>query len=131
MATLDQRRAALAFTHVSDLASPDKKATAKQYASLAHKLPALLTSAGLCQALHFLQTRSDAGATLVKHLSEQLQRTEQRCTSDAALLKLVREASLGPYLRLTEETLACAAWYRRMVQSVLKLEAADADDGTD
>jgi len=131
MATLDQRRAALAFDHVSELAGDAKQADAKKYASMVHKLPALLVSAGLCQALHFVESRSDEKRVhqrkLVDHLAKQLQRTDPKITSATKLLEQARDADLASYLRLTEETIACAAWYRRMVQAVLKMEATDAD----
>lgn len=129
MATLDQRRAALAFEHVSELVGDAKNA--QKYASMVHKLPALLASAGLCQALHFVESRSDEQRAhqrkLVDHLAKQLERTDPKITSAAKLLERARQANLAEYLRLTEETIACAAWYRRMVQAVLKMEATDAD----
>jgi CRISPR-associated protein Cmr5 len=131
MATLDQRRAALAFEHVSELVGDARKAEAKKYASMVHKLPALLVSAGLCQALHFVESRSDETRAhqrkLVDHLAKQIERTDPEITSAAKLLDRARDADLASYLRLTEETIACAAWYRRMVQAVLKMEATDAD----
>ncbi len=131
MATLDQRRAALAFEHVSEFAGDAKQAPAKKYASIVHKLPALLVSAGLCQALHFVESRSDDGRKhqrkLLDHLAKQLERTDPKITSAATLLDRTRTADLALYLRYTEETIACAAWYRRMVQAVLKLESTDGD----
>lgn len=127
MATLDQRRAELAFKHVSELVGDAKSAQAKKYATMVHKLPALLASAGLCQALHFVGSRTDDQRVLVDHLAKQLERTDPEITSAAKLLERARVADLGSYLRLTDEAIACAAWYRRMVQAVLRMEAADAD----
>jgi CRISPR/Cas system CMR-associated protein Cmr5 small subunit len=127
MATLDQDRAALAFKHVSELGGDANKDAATKYASIAHKLPALLASAGLCQALHFVGTRGDDQRKLVDHLAMQLERTDPAITSAEQLLARARDADLALYLRLTEEAIACAAWYRRMVQAVLKIEAANAD----
>lgn len=133
MATLDQRRAALAFEHVSEFVGDAKQGDAKKYASMVHKLPALLASAGLCQALYFVESRSDERREhqrkLVDHLAKQLERIDPQITSTAKLLERTRGADLASYLRLTQETIACAAWYRRMVQAVLKLEAdADRED---
>lgn len=128
MATLDQQRAALAFTQVSEFEGEANKAEAKKYASMVHKLPALLASAGLCQALHFVASRSDENQRkLVGHMAKQLERTDPQATSADQLLARIRSADLASYLRLTEEAIACAAWYRRMVQAVLKMEATDAD----
>jgi CRISPR-associated protein Cmr5 len=126
----DQQRAQLAFEHVQEIAALRKEEKAK-YASMVHKLPALLTSSGLCQALYFLESRPDDKRQhqrkLVNHLALQLARIDREITSADALLKRVRDATLPMYLRLTDEAIACAAWYRRMVQAVLKLEASDAD----
>lgn len=131
MATLDQDRAALAFKHVGELEGDKKKAEAKKYASIVHKLPSLLASAGLCQALYFVESRSDKEREhqrkVIDHLAAQLHRVDPTITSSATLLERVRNANLPLYLRLTEEAITCAAWYRRMVQAVLKIEAADAD----
>jgi CRISPR type III-B/RAMP module-associated protein Cmr5 len=127
MATLDQLRAAMAFEHVNELVGEANKVTATKYASMAHKLPALLASAGLCQALHFVGTRGDDQRKLIDHLATQLKRTDPTITSAEKLLARARDADLALYLRLTEEAIACAAWYRRMVQAVLKMEATGAD----
>ncbi len=119
MAMLDQQRAALAFEHVSKL---DESAKDK-YATIVHKLPALLTSAGLCQALHFIQARGNDGQKQVlKHLAVQLKRVDPKIVDESTLLRAARTAELGTYLRLSREAFACAAWYRRMVQGVLKIE---------
>lgn len=129
MATLDQDRAALAFKHVSELAGEGKKEDADKYASIVHKLPSLLASAGLCQAIHFVESRSDDKRAhqkkLVDHLAAQLHRVDRTIISSEDLLKRVRGADLALYLRLTDEAIACAAWYRRMVQAVLKREAGE------
>lgn len=128
MATLDQTRAALAFKDVSTFTP--KSPEAKKYASMVHKLPALLTSAGLCQALHFIESRGNSDQKkLLDHLANQLQRVDGKIKNRASLLEQVRSAALPEYLRLTHETSVCATWYRRMVQGVLKIDHADADRG--
>lgn len=124
MATLDQQRAALAFQHVSGLESD-----AKKYATMVHKLPALITSAGLCQALHFVQSRgNDDQKKLLGHLAEQLVRVDPKIKNAEALLDRVRNAELPEYLRLTHEARVCASWYRRMVQGVLKIDASEGSE---
>jgi CRISPR-associated protein Cmr5 len=130
MATLDQQRAQAAFKDVSALADPGRAAAAKKYASIVHKLPALITSAGLCQALHFIQARGNPDQLLVlDHLASQLKRVDSGIANRQQLMEKVRTAELGTYLRLTQEAFTCAAWYRRMVQGVLKIEAGEDDGG--
>lgn len=123
MATLDQQRAALAFEDVRKVAAMSSEEEQKKYASLVHKLPALLRSAGLSQALHFVLTRKDGGVLLLSHFAKQLQRVDSGIKNAETLLDTVRKAELPVYLHLTREALACAAWYRRFVQGELKAEA--------
>jgi CRISPR-associated protein Cmr5 len=127
MHTLDQRRAAMAYAHVGDVAGTDE-GDRQKYASMVHTFPALLASAGLCQALHFVESRSkESQRLLVQHLARQLQRVDGTIGSPGDLLDRARSADITAYLRLTEEATQCAAWYRRMVQAVLQLEAIDGD----
>ena len=119
---------------VEDLASKVEKdeGARKKYATMVHKLPALITSAGLCQALHFVQSRGNEDQKeLLDHLAKQLRRVDDEIRDADALLKKVREAKLTTYLRLTHEATLCASWYRRMVQGVLKIDHADADRGNE
>lgn len=128
MPTLDQQRAALAFEHVSRF--EPKTDPAKKYATMVHKLPALITSAGLCQALHFVQSRAKDDPNkkkLLDHLAEQLVRVDPAIKDARSLLDRVRKAELPEYLRLTHEARVCASWYRRMVQGVLKIDASESD----
>lgn len=127
MATRDQDRAALAYAHVEPFLRRDE-GEKKKYATIVHKLPALLQSAGLCQTLHFAQSRpSDAQKEILDHLAAQLHRVNPAIKNRDQLLDRARSADLAQYLQLTDEAMACAAWYRRLVQGVLKIEASDAD----
>lgn len=126
MPTRDQQRAALAFEHVSRF--EPKTDPAKKYATMVHKLPALITSAGLCQALHFVKSRgNDDQKKLLEDLARQLVRVDSKIKDADSLLRRVREAELPEYLRLTHEARVCASWYRRMVQGVLKIDASESD----
>ncbi len=128
MKNLVQERAELAFRHVSAV-SQDKSVDARKYATIVHKLPALIASAGACQSLHFVDSRGDASQRqILSHLAEQLTRVSPEITTPATLLRVARESDLATTLHLTVELSACAAWYRRMVQGVLRIEADDAAD---
>ena len=125
--TLEQQRAAQAYRHVQAIAEehPDKESQPrKQYASMAQKLPVLIRSAGLCQALHFLKSRGKDEersilGKLLGHLAEQMHRTDAAITNGDKLCAQVREADLQRYLWLTREALASAEWYARLSQSEL------------
>lgn len=56
---LDQQRAILAYQHIEPLVQHE--ALAKKYGTMALKLPILVRTAGLCQALHFVRSRKDDG----------------------------------------------------------------------
>lgn len=128
MATAEQHRAMLAFSHVNAIKQLDEKRR-KKYASMVHTMPALLRSAGLCQAMHFVASRNNGDQrVLLNHFAEQLRRVVNQISNPDALLDKVRGANLSAYFRLTHEALAVADWYRRMVQSILKIEAGGDND---
>jgi CRISPR-associated protein Cmr5 len=111
--TLEQQRAALAFQHVQTVGT-DHQDT---YGSRTQKLPALIRSAGLCQALHFVKSRGKTKPsliTLLAHLAEQLKRTDPGITNVDSLCETVRTAKLSQYLWLTREALATVTWYSRL-----------------
>ena len=131
MSSRDRERAALAYEHVAKYLDRDR-AEQKKYATIVHKMPALLQSAGLCQALHFVRSRRDEEQRgYVEHLAAQLSRCAGEKLDAEGLLRRARTASLQEYLLLTDEAIACAAWYRRLVQGVLKIDAQQADQGQD
>jgi CRISPR-associated protein Cmr5 len=133
MATLDQQRAKLAFKRIREVEGWDtdknERPRGKKYASIVHAMPALLRSAGLSQALHFVHSRKTKEQhVFLDHLAEQLARVDAGINDSKTLLAKVREANLSAYLRLTQEALACVVWYRRFVQGELGIDAGD-DDG--
>lgn len=136
--TLEQKRAALAFGHVQAISSAYVKDSVErqQYGTLAGKLPALIQTAGLCQALHFVQSRKpkegkpDLPSQLLLHLAAQLHRIEPKITDPGSLCREVREAETASYLWLSREAVACATWYARLAKSELGVDlTADANTG--
>lgn len=122
--TLEQQRAALAFQHVSEVPHDDEKAR-NLYGSMAQKLPVLIRTAGLCQAVHFVRSRKkEVLNTLLNHVAAQLQRVDESITDGAALCDRVRTVDLTQYLWLTREALASAEWYSRLSQSELGVDRA-------
>ena len=85
---------------------------------MAQKLPALIRSAGLCQALYFVKSRGKAPLnTLLQHLGEQLRRADARITDAESLCAQARGVDLAHYVWLTRETLASVTWYGRLSRS--------------
>ncbi len=111
------------FKQVETVRDKHAKADQERYASLAYSLPVLLRTAGLSQSVAFLVSRDgNAGKLLTSHLAERL-------GLPAEALKAFEEIAKAPtikYLAMTGEALACADWYVRHVQAVLKIDAATA-----
>lgn len=119
MQTLDQRYSASAYEQV--LTIQDDK-DAKKYGAMAHKLPILIHTAGLVQALEFVRSRGKPiQVQLLEHLAQTLGYADGN-----TLQKAVREASLSEYIRLSRQALAALLWYKRFAQSILHVEATEA-----
>jgi CRISPR-associated protein Cmr5 len=121
--TLQQQRAALAFDQLGAVRGRPEE-DRLHYAGMAQKLPVLIRSAGLCQALHFVRSRQDRPVLglLLDHLAAQLRRTDPAIADGAALCERARRVDLAHYLWMTREALACAEWYARLSQSELGVE---------
>lgn len=93
----------------------------KQYGSMAHKLPILIRTAGLAQALAFVEARGkDAHKAMLSDLVI--------VVGEKNLVQRSREAELGEYMLLTQHTLAALLWFKRYAQSVLGVEQGTDDD---
>ena len=92
----------------------------RKYGSMAYKLPVLIRKAGLPQALAFVDARPDAvQQELLVHLAAVIG------LDPNDLLRRSREDSLGDHMRLTQQILDALLWYKRFVQSLLKVELSD------
>lgn len=130
--TLEQKRAAKAFEDVTKVEKEHGDGTPgrKSYGTFALKLPALLKSAGLCQAVHFLDSRPESkpmAKALLGHLAGQLERVNPAIQGTPSMLDQIRKADLGSYLRLSREAVAIANWYSRLARSVLKVQPGEDD----
>jgi CRISPR-associated protein Cmr5 len=105
------------------------KAEKDSYGGMAQKLPVLIRTAGLCQALYFVRSRKTpvVRETLLGHLAEQLQRVDPAIQNVDSLLDRVRSAPLGTYLWLSREALATIEWYSRLSQSELDVDRTDSE----
>lgn len=129
MQTRNQKFAADIFRQVEPLKPADNESSTQkdirqQYGSMAHKLPVLIRTAGLVQALVFAESRKKDGINqLLNHLAEATGNTNK-----ATLINNSRLASLSEYMRLTQQTLDALLWYKRFAQSVLDVDATEEDD---
>jgi CRISPR-associated protein Cmr5 len=132
MHTRDQIYAKDAYDHVKQVQGW-KEAERNRYGALAHKLPVLIRTAGLVQALTFLDAKAkdeqekqgQQSPNAYRQLLTDLAQTMKKDTKDA-LLERAREAELTEYTLLTRQALAVLLWYKRFAQSLLDVTDAQA-----
>lgn len=106
-----------------------------EYGSMAHKLPVLIRTAGLAQALAFVAASGSKKEQQKKkgylHPHRQLLEDLAKVVSQPSgkkFLKASRNEQIDEYIRLTRESLAALLWFKRFAQSLLDIEAGDSGD---
>ncbi|PIV27147.1 MAG: type III-B CRISPR module-associated protein Cmr5 [Anaerolineae bacterium CG03_land_8_20_14_0_80_58_20] len=128
MKTIEQELAKQVYDRVETFAEahPVKDCPErKKYGGLAHKLPILVRTAGLAEALAFAQSRKkdEHRDKMLDDLAQALGKTDRNALADAS-----RRAGLQEYVRLTRRTMLALKWFKRFAQSVLEVEATDEGD---
>ena len=113
MQTRSQRYALIVYRQIEEVPEGDRR----KYASVAHKLPVLIRSAGLTQALAFYDARHQ-NVRLLDHLADALGLGNRR-----NLLDQSRTAGMAEYMRISREALTALLWYKRFAQAVWNLDA--------
>lgn len=126
MKSREQQFAAAIYPQVKTILDENNDVEQKKYGAMAHKLPILIRSAGLAQAVAFVQSRGQGSQ---KALLADLAQVVKDESSDA-FAQRCRDAELADYMALTEQTLLALSWYKRFAQSVLKVDASE-DGGED
>jgi len=119
MKTRDQEYASFAVQRVTAVKKNLSEDDRNRYGAMAHQLPILVRSAGLAQALAFLETRESKGH---KQLLIDLAAT---VGLPDTLVQEVRGAELNDYMHLTRQFMAALLWYKRFAQSILDIKASD------
>lgn len=110
MLTRDQRYAADAVMRVQQVR--DDTTYRKEYKKMAQELPIMVRSAGLVQALTFVQSRDkDAHKQVLEDVAHTL-----GYANTAKLVEDSRSAHLAEYVRLTERVIDALQWYKRLAQ---------------
>lgn len=126
MKTFQQQLAETAYQDVTAVKGKDE-AYRKKYATMAHKLPILIHTAGLAQAVAFVQARgSDAQTELLDQVSRAIDLSSIKNGDDMA--RESRNAPLATYMLLTRRAMAALLWYKRFVESILKIALSDIED---
>ena len=114
MQTRDQKYALDVYKRVSQVKKEDRDS----YGGMAHKLPILIRTSGLAQALTYVESRGNpAQKQLLSDLAATLQTPNLTTTAITA--------QLADYMYLTQQTMAALLWYKRFAQSVLDVKISD------
>jgi CRISPR-associated protein Cmr5 len=118
MKTLEQEMAGLVYAKVKAF---EGKTDAKQYGAMAHKLPILVRTAGLAEALAFVESRGkDPAKALLNDLAQVVSAVEKE-----KFLEQSRAAPMQEYVYLTRRTMLALKWFKRFSQSVLKVDPTE------
>ena len=109
MQTRQQQWAEKAYTCVNAMKG---KPNEEEYARVCKSFPALLHTAGLCQALAFAEAKKHRD--YVSHLSGILGQNSE------TLQALSRQADVLEYQRLSREAIFAATWLKRYAEALLK-----------
>ena len=118
MQTREQKFAAAVFQRIERV-SYLKFDQQTRYGSMAHQLPVLIRTAGLAQALAFVDARREPS---LQQLLDDLA-VVMGHHSGADMIRLSREAHLPEYMRLTQDALDALLWFKRFAQSMLGVMA--------
>ena len=116
--SIEQGRAAFAYNQVTCVAGldPSQEDLKKKYKSGAKKLPVLIKTNGLAQALSYIQNRANY-PQLYDQIASWLH-TKGLITGGDLVDQVINMES-NEYRRITTETLALLNWVRRFVDGVM------------
>ena len=124
MQSREQEYATKIYPQIEKYLTDKPEADQKKYGSMAHKLPILIRTAGLAQAISFVESRGlPPHQDLLTHLA-----TIILNENSDAFSKRCRDAELTEYMALTEQTLLALSWYKRFAQSVLNVDITEGED---
>jgi CRISPR-associated protein Cmr5 len=116
--TRQQRMAEAAFGCVSARRTSGSDAAFKEYASFAKSFPALLHTAGLCQAVAFAQAKPGQSLQVLGDVMATM--NDPDLPTVARFGELSRQAGPTEYLRLSRIALQAATWIKRYVEALEK-----------
>lgn len=125
MTTRQQQYASSAHQKVVALQGRDNTFRTR-YGSIAHRLPVLIRSAGLAQALAYVDARGkDEGQQLLDDLAVVVDVEGVKNRND--LISRSRTTALLEYMYLTDQCLDALLWFKRFAQTILKVEPGEGD----
>lgn len=124
---IEQGRAKFAYDCVKEIDQTTQADLQKKYKSGAKKLPVLIKTNGLGQALAFINERDDGNIRLYNMIGEWLAHKQLiELSENSDLVEVVVSKPSNEYRRITIETLALLNWVRRFVDGLMpKVEEVD------
>jgi CRISPR-associated protein Cmr5 len=114
--TRQQRMAEAAFGCVSARKPSARETLAAEYASFAKSFPALLHTAGLCQAVAFAQAKPGHAPRVLEDVVHAM--IDSAVPTVDTLAEASRRAGPTEYLRLSRIALQAATWIKRYVEAL-------------
>lgn len=137
MISRNQIIAQITYQQVAQLKESGDENLHKNYATIVHKLPAMILQNGLSQATGFLLSKApaeDAHKTLLNHLLDAFKQIDEEfkgVKDGEAFHEQVIGSDLKQIMRYTREALEISGWLRRYVQGILKIGATgDSEEAT-
>jgi len=122
MQTNQQKFATTAFNQVVKEVKGKGNTYCQKYGSMSHKLPLLIRTAGLAQALAFVRAKKEeAYNDLLNHLATNV--AWPGVATGEQLAAKSRSEHLDGYILLTRRVSAALIWYKRFAESELGITA--------
>lgn len=138
MRTRDQRYAISVYRQAQAV-KVDFAKDYRKYGVMCHKLPILIHTAGLAQALAFVESRNkDIYKRFLGDITLTLKESHDGNDSatlpegvQKSIVQQAREAELNDYMRLTWQVMAALVWYKRFAQSILGVDVSETAEPED
>jgi CRISPR type III-B/RAMP module-associated protein Cmr5 len=121
MRTRAQTWSSAAFQHVR--AQKADKSTVDKYRTCCRRMPGLIHTSGLLQALVFTVSRDDTGKAYVGHLARAYLGDEK--ATHETLITRAQSADVHAYMALARDIADVAQWFNRFA----RIELGGGDDG--
>lgn len=105
----------------------------KRYATVIYQCIPLIHNSGLVQTIEFLRALSNKqkqkqAEVFLGQLAEHLGSVDGKVKDIKSLAERARTAPMADYMLLTREAMAALVWFRRFVQSILKLDPSQDEE---
>ena len=121
MQTLEQKFARSVYENVKRYEN-ENKSERDGYGRMAQKLPVLIRTAGLAQALAFVDAKATGNNEKAYHQLLDDLAAVLEYDNRQELLRQSREENLIRYMALTRRALLALTWFKRFSQSILKVD---------